>query len=169
VTGNKTLLQVLSITHPEDPQTVAHLTGAYDGKAIEIAGDYAYIADGFQNVQVLNISQPRSPYLVAGSPVLDDAGGARDIAVRGRNIFLANTHGGFTIFGIAPTLEPAVRSGAGFQFLLRSLSGNSVRIERSEDFETWSPWKVVTPVREVTHLSDDEPSSGSMSYRAVVE
>ena len=95
--------------------------------------------------------------------------GVSDVAVRDRNIFLADTWSGLTVLGIAPILDPSVPVGEGFQFLLRTLANLPVRIERSANFQDWELWMQMTPDREVVRITDSQPGDTAQFYRAGAE
>src|SRR5688572_26360308 len=74
-----------------------HWAGALDTStdAVAVSGSHAYLADGFSNFKVVDITDPSTPQIV-GSVVT--AGLARDIALSGNYAYIAavnNNVGGF--------------------------------------------------------------------------
>jgi hypothetical protein len=161
VATDTNLLHVVSIVDPVNPVRVATLDGG-SGRSIAVAGDYAYIADYNAGLHIVNISRPQSPFKVGSY-----SSRSLDVAVQGSKVFVADAWSGFTVIGVAPTLEPAVAVEGGFQFLLRSLKGVQVRLEKSYDLETWIPWNNVVPDREVYLITDNETQNAF--YRAASE
>jgi len=164
LTGGTNLLQVVAITNPAQPDVIVRLGGGSDARSIFIAEPYAYVTDYSAGLYVLNISRPSAPYLVAAYNSR-----SLSVAVRDRNIYLADTWSGLTVLGIAPILDPSVPVRGGFQFLLKSLANRPVRIERSANFQNWEVWRQMTPDREVVRITDSQPVDGAMFYRAGAE
>ena len=79
------------------------LSGTYDtpggGNDVFIAGNYAYVADGGEGLQVIDISDPTAPLLVG---TFDTAGGAADVVVSGNVAYVAGGSGG--LYAICKTL-----------------------------------------------------------------
>jgi len=165
LTGGTNLLEVVSVTNPAEPRVITRLAG-HPGSSMQsifIAHPYAYVADYNIGLYVLNISSPPAPYVVATY-----ASRSMSAAVRSHNIFLADAWSGLTVLSIAPTLDPSVRQGEGFQFLLRGLANLPVRIERSANLQDWELFQHLTPDREVVRITDSQPR-GANFYRACTE
>jgi len=100
-------LRIYDFSDPLQPV----LTGACDtpGEAVDlqIAGDLAYIADGYSGgLQIIDISDPSAPELLGGCPT---GRGCFAVAVSGQYAYCADGVEGFSVFSAAdprhPTLE----------------------------------------------------------------
>ena len=74
---------------------VTTLAGSYDtpGRAryVAIAGDYAYVADEYSGLQVVDITNPESPQIVGS---VDTPGRALDVAGSGAYAYVADEESG---------------------------------------------------------------------------
>ncbi len=77
------------------------LDKAYD---VEVAGNYAYVADGMAHLTVLNVSNPLSPTIVARAG--DGSGEAHDVALLGNKLFNAEKYGWLHIYDITDPTAP---------------------------------------------------------------
>lgn len=82
-------LRIIDVSNPMTPTII----GSYDtpGHAYDVvvAGDYAYVADGYTGLSVINVSNPSTPVKVSTYDTPNDAIG---IAVAGRYAYVADVH-----------------------------------------------------------------------------
>jgi hypothetical protein len=86
-----------------------NVTGSYDtpgaARNVAVDGDYAYVADYYEGLQVIDISDPSSPSLLG---TYNTTGYAFRLAVSGDNVFVANYNQGLKVIDVsnpgAPTL-----------------------------------------------------------------
>lgn len=91
-------------THTFEIVSVCNLPGYSRG--IDISGDFAYIANGQGGLQIINISDPESTYIVGEYLTKRDAHG---VAVRDTFVYLAmpaSMEGGLMILNVANPSEP---------------------------------------------------------------
>ncbi|MDH7489745.1 MAG: SdrD B-like domain-containing protein, partial [Anaerolineae bacterium] len=81
--------------------TVPVLDKAYD---VEVAGNYAYVADGLAHLTVLNVSNPLSPTIAGRAG--DGSGEAHDVALLGNQLFMAEKYGWLHIYDITNPAGP---------------------------------------------------------------
>jgi len=74
---------------------------------VAVSGNYAYVADGFAGLQVINISNASSPTRVGG---YDTSGCAYGVAVSGSYAYVADYDGGIVVLGIGLGPAPTVTS-----------------------------------------------------------
>lgn len=70
---------------------------------VDISGNYAYVAAGSAGLQVVDISNKRSPRVVAARSL---AGNANDVFVTGDTAYVAAGSGGLKIFDVSNPLTP---------------------------------------------------------------
>lgn len=76
---------------------------------IEISGSVAYVADGKSGLQVIDISNPENPQIIATE---DTPGNANALAISGTNAFIADGPGGLQVIDISNPSNPQ-RVGSG--------------------------------------------------------
>jgi hypothetical protein len=85
------------------------LTGNYDtfGSAYDLAvqGNYAYVADGYSGVQILNISNLTSPTHVGDYYSSDNV---QDVDISGDYAYVANSYSGIQILNISNANNPTL-------------------------------------------------------------
>ncbi|MFN3821717.1 MAG: T9SS type A sorting domain-containing protein, partial [bacterium] len=98
--------------------------GYYDSpgwaKGVAVSGSYAYLADGFSGVRVVDISDPREPREVG---YYDSPGFAWDVAVSGDLIYLADASN-LGIYRFTLLSAPEEEKGIPTQFGITSLYPN---------------------------------------------
>jgi hypothetical protein len=71
-------------------------------EAVEVLGDYAYVADSYAGLRVIDVSDPTLPVEIGG---LDTPGYALDVAVVGDLAYVADRHSGLRVIDVSdPTL-----------------------------------------------------------------
>ncbi|WP_298933580.1 hypothetical protein [uncultured Ramlibacter sp.] len=92
-------------TSPE----LSGLTGTYNtsGQAlgVTVSGSYAYVADGFNGLTIIDISNPASPTLVG---TYDTSGYALGVAVSGSYAYVADEGAGLRIINISNPASPTL-------------------------------------------------------------
>jgi len=74
-----------------------------DAWAVAVAGDYAYVADAFSGLRVIDISDPANPVL-AGS--CDTPDRARGVAISGDHAYVADEDSGLQVIDISDPTNP---------------------------------------------------------------
>lgn len=96
------------------PGLVGSLDTPGRARAIAVHADHAYLASGFDGVQIVNISNPAAPSLVNGIAT----GAAIRVRVRNNRLIISDNDGGTRIYGLtdpaSPTLLGVVPSAASF-------------------------------------------------------
>jgi hypothetical protein len=73
-------LRIVSITDPTNPIVVGHIDANRSVKDVDVAGDYAYVADWDSGLRVVSIADPENPVEVAH---IDTIGATSAVAVSG--------------------------------------------------------------------------------------
>lgn len=76
---------------------------------VDVSGDYAFVAAGAAGLQVVDVSNPTSPQVVAGE---DTPGNANDVRIVGTLAFVADGSSGLQIIDVADPLNPAIIGSA---------------------------------------------------------
>jgi hypothetical protein len=94
-------LHVVDVSNPSNPYEV----GFYDtpGRAVTVAGSYAYVAATSQGLRVVNISTPSNPYEVGS---YDTPGSAYDVFVAGSYAYVADMSSGLRVVNIVTPSAP---------------------------------------------------------------
>ena len=83
---------------------VGRLEGLGNPWTLEVVDDLAYVADNSQGLQVVDLSDPAEPSLVA---TVATTGGAQDIVVDGDHAYVAVGSKGVEVFSLADPTAPA--------------------------------------------------------------
>lgn len=97
-------LQVIDVSDPAQPRIRSTLDTPGSGAGIAVNGDRVYVADG-TSVQIIDVSNLDAPRLVESLPLED----ARDVAVNGSTLYVANGFRGFRIYEILPEVRLEMR------------------------------------------------------------
>jgi len=95
VCGHSSSFQVVDCANSASPQLLASLPTAGFGRRVVLDGDYAYICVNYGGLQVVDVSDPSAPSIVAHFDPGAEA--VLGVALGGDSVFLANDHGGITI------------------------------------------------------------------------
>jgi len=96
--------------------------------ALEVRGNYAFIADRYAGLRILDISEPEEPEEVA---FIDTPGGANDCRLDGDRIYIADLWGGLRIIDVSDPLHPfetGSYSEPGFHAYRLDFSGSHVYV-----------------------------------------
>ncbi len=110
-------LDIIDITNPSSPKKFSYSPigdgygYAYD---IAVAGNYAYIADSYNGLEIVDISNPAAP-TIAGS--YHTVSGAKDVAVSGNNVYLAAGNSGLLILKTEIQEQIEAVQGAVFEII----------------------------------------------------
>jgi len=81
--------------------------GGYDtsgwAAGVAVSGNYAYVADGYFGLQVINVSNPANPQRVGG---YDTSGFAYRVAVSGNYAYVADGFGGLQVIDVSNPANP---------------------------------------------------------------
>jgi len=77
-------------------------------RGLELSGNYAYVADYLEGLQVIDISDPDSPYIAAS---FDTPGSANNLAVDGDYVYVADGSNGVEVFDISDPTAPTSAGG----------------------------------------------------------
>ena len=98
------MLYIMDISDPDNPV----LKGSCEisnGQAVQVVGDYAYVADGSSGLQIINISNPDNPTLTAN---YNTPGNAKAVAVVGNYAYVADGYSGLQIINISTPNTPTL-------------------------------------------------------------
>ena len=94
--------EIINTQTPQESSVYYEDTTGYAG-GVYVSGDYAYVADGFSGLAVINISNPINP----GTPVYEDTTGyARDVYVSGDYAYVADYMSGLAVIEISDPTNP---------------------------------------------------------------
>ncbi|MHA1793153.1 MAG: LVIVD repeat-containing protein, partial [Promethearchaeota archaeon] len=86
------------------PTTIGYYNDtSNESKAIDISGDFAYIADGSNGLEIINISDPTSPVKVNTYPLAGSS--AQDVEVHDGIAFIATGSAGLYIINVSDPLN----------------------------------------------------------------
>jgi hypothetical protein len=71
--------------------------------AVTVAGPYAYVADSYGGLQVIDVSDPARPQWVGG---YDTSGSAQGVAVSGNYAYVADSYGGLQVIDVSNPANP---------------------------------------------------------------
>lgn len=94
---------IFALTNPANPTRIGTL-GLPDPGGVAIAGNYAYIADAYAGLSILDLSNPAAPAQVGSSKYT--TGYARGVAVDGGYAYVAYGSGGLQVFGVSNPANP---------------------------------------------------------------
>jgi hypothetical protein len=75
---------------------------AYD---VAMSGDYAYVADGYNGLAIVDVSNPAAPFLTGS---YDNLGGAGGVIVSGKYAYIAHSWNGLVIMDISNKAAPVL-------------------------------------------------------------
>jgi hypothetical protein len=103
--GEGSNLTILDISTPTSPTVAGQITPP-DGYvwAIYSSGGYAYIADHYDDLRVVDVREPANPIEVGS---YDAPGSGRDIYVSDNIAYLANASGGLRVIDVSEPSSPA--------------------------------------------------------------
>lgn len=87
-------LKVFDVTTPSTPTIVVSMILDHAPTAVQISGDFAYIAQGLSGVAMVNIADLLHPFAYGTMQV---SYGALGLAISGDHVFVADGHDGLTI------------------------------------------------------------------------
>jgi len=106
-------LDVVDISLPEAPLLVGAVSLPGYGEDVAVAGDYAYVADGWAGLQVVDISDPIAPIVVG---VTDMPEFASDVALYAHYAVLAESDTGrLHVIDVADPAAPVIIGGVDAQ------------------------------------------------------
>ncbi len=138
-------LEIVDITVPAAPATVAVVTSLVNAWDVVLAGDVAYVADGAGGLAVVDITDPTTPVHVTSVPV---AGSAADIAVSGTTAVVCAGSAGLAIFDLTNPLAPVLLSTVNTSGLATgaAIAGNLVYVADWDDVETFDLSNPAAPI-----------------------
>ena len=89
--------------HPTNPQLLSRLVTEGGAYGIDISGEYAYIADNYRGLSIVDISDPTSPQEIN---CYDTEGHAYDVVIDRGFAYLADWHNGFLVLDVSDPLAP---------------------------------------------------------------
>ncbi|MFW9981984.1 MAG: LVIVD repeat-containing protein, partial [Candidatus Thorarchaeota archaeon] len=99
-------LKIIDFGNISSPIVLSQYTGDYAWD-VEVRGDTAFVANGFQGVgdrlTIVNVSDPTSPELLGSHTI---AGDATDIEIVENLAFVTTSYAGFTVFDVSNHTNP---------------------------------------------------------------
>jgi len=95
-------LQIIDVSNPQMPVRIGGVRKG-DTSDLEVVGQYAYVADYHQGLEIYNVSNPTNAVMVAR---LSFGGNPEDIRVLGGFAYLAGQFGGLSIVNIENPAQP---------------------------------------------------------------
>ena len=120
-------LDVIDISDPTLPTLAGSCSTPDWATGIDVAGDYAYLADGSVGLEVFDISDPTLPVLVGSCTT---PGEAVDVCVAGNYAYVADEVEGLQVIDISDPTSPTLVAGSDSPTWARSVdvSGNFVYV-----------------------------------------
>jgi len=110
--GTEKGLNVVDVRDPQHPLLAGtcEWTGGGSAEGVAVSGDYAYVADGSEGFQVIDISDPENPVKPAGGNegACDTTGSAKDVAVSGNYAYVADVAAGLQVIDISRANAPLI-------------------------------------------------------------
>jgi len=97
-------LTVANVSDPTDPVIIASVDTPGDSSGVATAGHYAYIADTFGGLRVIDVTYPYAPVEVASSPTSYSF----DLAVVGDYAYMADNAQGLKVIDISVPTAPSL-------------------------------------------------------------
>jgi hypothetical protein len=94
---------VVNIANPAAPTEVGFYDTPGNAQDVAVAGNYAYVADGWGGLRVVDITNPAAPFEVGFYDTPMDAVG---VAVSGNYAYVANRYSGLRVVNIANPAAP---------------------------------------------------------------
>ena len=121
--NGQTGVDIVDRSQPQ-PMYVGRYNTSGEARGVAVSGNYAYVADDYAGLQIINISNPASPIRVGG---YDTSGYASDVTVIGDYAYVADQSAGLQIIDIRNPTSPS-RFG-GFD-----TSGTAIGVAVSGDY-----------------------------------
>ncbi|MBU1950372.1 MAG: hypothetical protein KJ927_16775, partial [Candidatus Eisenbacteria bacterium] len=80
-----------------------------DAWGVAVSGFYAYVADDYSGLQVIDITNPQSPEIVGSA---DTPGSAKDVTVSGFYAYVADYYSGLQVIDISDPQSPEIVGSA---------------------------------------------------------
>jgi hypothetical protein len=97
-------MDILGVADPRNPVVLGEFLGPdniYGGVAV--SGDYAFVADGYKGIRVIDISDPAATREVARC---DTIGGTMNVFVHGQYAYTCNEIGGIRVLDVSNPQDP---------------------------------------------------------------
>ena len=97
-------MDILDVADPRNPVVLGEFLGPdniYGGVAV--SGDYAFVADGYKGIRVIDISDPAATREVARC---DNIGGTMKVLVHGQYAYTGNETGGIRVLDVSNPQDP---------------------------------------------------------------
>jgi hypothetical protein len=158
--------QVVDVSNPDEPKRVGPYRTIAAAFGIDISGDYAYTT-GPTRLQVIDLSDPRTPRRVGGNSAFEPW----DIVIDGGRVYVAAGNDGMAILSLycpPPRIEVSHLDHDGFRLVLRGVTGQMLRVERSNDLFEWEHVATVPiPANGQTLIDPAATTEPFLFYRAV--
>jgi hypothetical protein len=104
ISNNKDL-QFLDISDLTDIRLLSTFTEASLPRAVDVAGHYAYVADGGSGLRIVDFSDPTAPTTVG---LISSGGSAVDVVVEGDLVHVADRNALYRIFDVSDPANPVI-------------------------------------------------------------
>jgi hypothetical protein len=101
---------IANIASASNPVAVYH--ASFGGQHLSVAGNYAYVADGYYGIRILDVSDPASPFQVGNIGIVNDPWSgvslwdhAKDVAVFEDVLYGAGWKDGWMVAGRRPKVD----------------------------------------------------------------
>jgi hypothetical protein len=105
IAGNEDFL-ILSVADPANPVEVGRCSTPVLARGLDVAGDYAYVAESdpaLPSLRVISVADPTNPVEVGHC---DMPAQASDVAVSGGYAYVADNNGGLRVISVADPTQP---------------------------------------------------------------
>ena len=94
----KTGVAIVDLTDPQQPTELTLYDTYGQAKALDVAGDLIYVADGTDGLKILSLASLRATNTLTQTASISTLGQALDVAVKGDNAFVAARNEGVIVY-----------------------------------------------------------------------
>jgi len=101
--GNGGILEIVDISNPENPVELSNILTPSSIRAVDISGDYAFLANYTSGLIIVDISNILDPFIVS---YYETGSKAHDLVVEGSYVYVADEYDGLRIIDISDHTNP---------------------------------------------------------------
>jgi hypothetical protein len=98
-------LEIYDVSIPASPFLLGRIDTPGTATDVVVAGNLAYVSDGWEGLHVIDVSDPFAPVIVGHAPTPDHA---RGVAASGSAVYVANSIGGLVVVDVSSPASPRV-------------------------------------------------------------
>lgn len=128
-------LLIFDISNESSPVQIGSYADGGEAVALDVRGDYAFVADGWRELQIVNVADPANPYREAGFYAVPPPGvggyyasvptvSGTDLVLDGNLLYLADSEAGLQIVDVTDPANPVL---SGYYYTVGSAFHVSLR------------------------------------------